>query len=1382
MSGGAGGGMMPPVVVRIMGDITQLRATMREARAQVDGTAAGMKAAGATAFAGMARMGKSVSLIGVGVAVASTKMAADFQSETMVLHTAAGETVKNLATVRKGILNIAAGTGTGLQNLTDGMYQIEKAGYRGRDGLKVLKAAAQGAKEENAQLSTVTNAMTSVMASYHLKASDSVRVMNGLKTAAGEGKMTMEEFAGSLSTVLPIASANKVSFAEVAGALATLTQHGTSAREGTQELASTIRNLASPNNVAVQSMQRFGLSATDVQTKLGKRGLTGTLSLLSQTVLSKMGKSGTVLLSAFNDTKQAAANAKQMLSLMDPAVAKVSKSFAAGQISMGDWRKQLKAMPTDQANLASQFATFINKTHGFSDALKRGGPAATTYTDAIKKMTGGAIGLNTTLQLTGENTDGFKERVKKVGESFNHSSKDVEGWKETAKQLNTQIAQIKMGAEKLAVEIGTKLVPIVSAVIGFFGQHKTAATALAAVIGGVLALSVVAYAAKLAMGAAKTVVGFGKMGLSAVQAGGRVVQGFRSAQVAESAFSGRAGSFGGALRKAFDATGRGARSAFDTIRLKGMYAMDAVRGAGTRMRTGISSAMTTVRLKAMYAWDGIKAGAKSAGSAVATFGKRVATATATAGRAAWAGIVSGVKSVGLAMKTASLATWNFTKSMAASALAGIRAAAAWVAQKVALVASTIAEKSAAVAQWLLNAAMDANPIVWVVLAIAALVAALIYAYNHFAWFRNMVQGAMAAIGAAVSWVVGFVKAHWQLLLAIITGPIGIAVLLVTRYWKQISDAVSGAVGWVIDFVKSHWQLLLSLITGPIGLAVGLVVKYWGKISAGFSTAYHATLNVGKSLGSWVAGLPGRFYAWLAGLAGGLGSRATAAWTRFKTATVAKGTEAVTWVRSLPGKAKAALGSLGSYLYSSGRALLSGFLNGIKSMLGPVADAAHSVLSHVSGLFPHSPAEWGPFSGSGWTLHSGHALMDGLAQGIRAGSPNAVATMQSAATATSDAFARTLGIASPSKVFRNLGIYVNEGLVQGLTASTAKVKTATTRIETLLIQTYNKVADQKGKKGVSNKWVASHEKTVKRLEAYAHREDAVLRGLAAKRDSVAGKLKSAQSKLASLQKSWADQVKSVADGVMQGFSIVTEAPQEGFALSAADVVNKMRDQYVKAAAFAAQLQALKKKGLRADLIAQIAAAGVDAGGATATALTGASKGQIQQINALQKSTVSAATSAGKAVADSMYGAGIKSAQGLVKGLASQQKAIEKQMTKIAASMKAAIKKALGIHSPSRVFAEIGTWIPKGLAQGVDTGAFHAANAVHRLAGSLTGAGQFTGPGLALAGAGAGGQVVQNHYHFNIEGNVRTIDGLARDVEKSFLQRGARNSVTYAPYKR
>ncbi|MFD0393327.1 hypothetical protein ACFQ3Z_15965 [Streptomyces nogalater] len=37
-----------------------------------------------------------------------------------------------------------------------------------------------------------------------------------------------------------------------------------------------------------------------------------------------------------------------------------------------------------------------------------------------------------------------------------------------------------------------------------------------------------------------------------------------------------------------------------------------------------------------------------------------------------------------------------------------------------------------------------------------------------------------------------------------------------------------------------------------------------------------------------------------------------------------------------------------------------------------------------------------------------------------------------------------------------------------------------------MRTYNKVADLRGSRGVSNKWVTAHEATIKKLEAYAKR--------------------------------------------------------------------------------------------------------------------------------------------------------------------------------------------------------------------------------------------------------------------------------------------------------
>ncbi|WP_405489102.1 phage tail tape measure protein [Streptomyces sp. NBC_00096] len=445
----------------------------------------------------LTKVGQATAVVGVAFVAYGVKAAGDFQQQMNLLVTACGESSSKLKMVSDGVLSLARQTGTSTEQLAEGMYQVEKAGYRAGDGLTVLKAAAQGAREEGADLKDVTNAMTSVMASYHLEASDSVRVMNAIKTAAGEGKMTMQEFSSSLATVIPIASANKVSFAEVGGAIATLSQHGTSAREATQELASTIRGLAAPNNVAVQEMQRLGLSSTDVATKLGQRGLTGTLDLLSQTVLSKMGPSGTVLLDSFNKTKQAAENAQTMIKSMPASIQELARSYSAGSISLADWRKELKALPPEQANLLTQYATLQNKTNGFSAELKKGGPAAQTYTEAIKKMTGGAIGLNTTLQLTGENTDGFKERVGKVSESFNNASKNVEGWEITQQSFNVQMGRLKEAVTTAAITIGLHLIPAIVKTITFFEKNKPAAVALAIVIGTILVAAVTSFTMSL---------------------------------------------------------------------------------------------------------------------------------------------------------------------------------------------------------------------------------------------------------------------------------------------------------------------------------------------------------------------------------------------------------------------------------------------------------------------------------------------------------------------------------------------------------------------------------------------------------------------------------------------------------------------------------------------------------------------------------------------------------------------------------------------------------------------------------------------------------------------------------------------------------------------
>ncbi|MFE1024962.1 phage tail protein [Streptomyces sp. NPDC058818] len=203
------------------------------------------------------------------------------------------------------------------------------------------------------------------------------------------------------------------------------------------------------------------------------------------------------------------------------------------------------------------------------------------------------------------------------------------------------------------------------------------------------------------------------------------------------------------------------------------------------------------------------------------------------------------------------------------------------------------------------------------------------------------------------------------------------------------------------------------------------------------------------------------------------------------------------------------------------------------------------------------------------------------------------------------------------------------------------------------------------------------------------------------DSVNKSLEKAKDKLDDLKDSAAQLRNSVKSGIV-GEANITQSAKAG---DAQTTINTILGQMTASAAnskqFAKMLADLKKKGLSGDLIEQVAEAGIDGGGMeTAAALLGGGSAEIKRINALQKEITKQADAAGKTAADAMYGAGIKAAEGLVKGLQAKQDLIEKMMMQTAKSMEKAIKRALGIKSPSKVMEEVGEYTAEGFALGIE----------------------------------------------------------------------------------
>ena len=79
-------------------------------------------------------------------------------------------------------------------------------------------------------------------------------------------------------------------------------------------------------------------------------------------------------------------------------------------------------------------------------------------------------------------------------------------------------------------------------------------------------------------------------------------------------------------------------------------------------------------------------------------------------------------------------------------------------------------------------------------------------------------------------------------------------------------------------------------------------------------------------------------------------------------------------------------------------------------------------------------------------------------------------------------------------------------------------------------------------------------------------------------------------------------------------------------------------------------------------------------------------------------------------------GLNLIEGLWKGIKEKFDSVIQRVKDLAAKLPTAVKKVLGIASPSKVFAEVGKWIPEGLALGIESNLGSVENAADAMIGA------------------------------------------------------------------
>lgn len=259
-----------------------------------------------------------------------------------------------------------------------------------------------------------------------------------------------------------------------------------------------------------------------------------------------------------------------------------------------------------------------------------------------------------------------------------------------------------------------------------------------------------------------------------------------------------------------------------------------------------------------------------------------------------------------------------------------------------------AQEGATVAQWLLNAAMSANPIGLVVAAVTGLVAAFVYLMTTSDSFRESFMGLMTGIA-------DFFKNNWQEILTFLLNPFVGAFKLLYEHCDGFRNFVDKFVAKIKDLVKAGIKGITDFATKTIPKLI-------------------------DDIGEWFSQLPDKIQKWL--------SNAVTNVVNWGSELARKGKQAVTdlvtavtnTIKGIPEKMRAV-----------GTDIVKGLWNGINDMAGwvqkKISGFSESVLNGIKNFFGiKSPS-------TVMEKMIGNNLVAGLVVGIEKKSKDAIGAMQ-----------------------------------------------------------------------------------------------------------------------------------------------------------------------------------------------------------------------------------------------------------------------------------------------------------------------------------------------------------------------------------------------------
>lgn len=195
-------------------------------------------------------------------------------------------------------------------------------------------------------------------------------------------------------------------------------------------------------------------------------------------------------------------------------------------------------------------------------------------------------------------------------------------------------------------------------------------------------------------------------------------------------------------------------------------------------------------------------------------------------------------------------------TITALAAAVLALTAAWVIHTAALkvyagwqAAVTVATKAWTAAQWLLNTAFLANPLVAIIAVIVAVIAVIVLIATKTTWFQQLWSFAWGQIQGAAQAVWNWIQTAWAAVGAFLSSPFTSAKRVIDGVWGGIKSGVTAVQQWV----KTQFTNMVSTVAGLPGRIGKAASGMWDGIKTAFKGAVNWIIRGWNNIGFTIGG-------------------------------------------------------------------------------------------------------------------------------------------------------------------------------------------------------------------------------------------------------------------------------------------------------------------------------------------------------------------------------------------------------------------------------------------------------------------------------------------------------------------------------------------------